>query len=30
VLGVGALLGTIDETAIEMGVEAMQRLHAGS
>lgn len=29
-LGVGALLGTIDETAIEMGVEAMERLHAGS
>lgn len=26
-LGVGALLGTIDETAIEMGVEAMARLH---
>ena len=30
VLGVGALLGTIDETAIEMGVEAMERLHASS
>lgn len=29
-LGVGALLGTIDETAIEMGVAAMERLHAGS
>ena len=26
-LGVGALLGTIDDTAIEMGVEAMERLH---
>ena len=30
ILGVGALLGTIDDTAIEMGVEAMERLHAGS
>ena len=30
VLGVGALLGTIDETAIERGVEAMERLHASS
>ncbi len=30
VLGVGALLGTIDETAIEMGVEAMEHLHAAS
>ena len=29
-LGVGALLGTIDETAIEMGVAAMERLHAAS
>ena len=29
-LGVGALLGTIDETAIEMGVEAMERLHDAS